>query len=85
MLLRSAADAVFFTPGQRQDRWQFDLPGYCAARLRAAGVGNVIVTGIDTLTEEDRFFSHRRRTLRKGRPDRPPDLGHQAGVIKAAQ
>ena len=61
----SPAAAVFFAAGQRQDRWQFDLPGYCAARLRAASVGHVIVTGIDTLAGEDRFFSHRRRTLAK--------------------
>jgi polyphenol oxidase len=79
VLARSAADSVFFIPGQREDRWQFDLPGYCAARLRAAGVGNVIVTGFDTLAEEDRFFSHRRRTLAKAGP-----IGHQISVIRAA-
>ena len=71
--------AAFFAPGQRADRWQFDLPGYCAARLRAAGVGHVIVTGIDTLAEEDRFFSHRRRTLAKAGP-----IGHQISVIRPA-
>jgi YfiH family protein len=79
VLLRSAADARFFAPGQREDRWQFDLPGYCAARLRAAGVGHVIVTGFDTLAEEQRFFSHRRRTLAKAGP-----IGHQISVIRPA-
>lgn len=77
VLARSAMDARFFAPGRRQDRWQFDLPGYCAARLRAAGVEQVIVTGIDTLAEEDRFFSHRRRTLAGQGP-----IGHQISVIK---
>ncbi|MDR3533315.1 MAG: peptidoglycan editing factor PgeF [Rhodopila sp.] len=79
VLARSAADSVFFAPGQRDDRWQFDLPGYCAARLRAAGIGHVAVTGFDTLAEEDRFFSHRRRTLAKAGP-----IGHQISVIRPA-
>ena len=37
VLARDPADARFFTPG-RPERWQFDLPGYCAARLAANGV-----------------------------------------------
>jgi YfiH family protein len=79
VLLRSAADSAFFAPGMSPDRWQFDLPGYCAARLRAVGVGQVVVTGFDTLMDEDRFFSHRRRTLAKGGP-----IGHQISVIRPA-
>ena len=79
VLARSAAAAAFFAAGRRADRWQFDLPGYCAARLRAAGVGQVIVTGFDTLLDEDRFFSHRRRTLAKAGP-----IGHQISVIRPA-
>jgi hypothetical protein len=79
VLARASADSVFFAPGQREDRWQFDLPGYCAARLGAAGVGHIIVTGLDTLAEEDRFFSHRRRTLNNSGP-----IGHQISVIRAA-
>jgi YfiH family protein len=79
VLIRSPADSGFFAPGRRDDRWQFDLAGYCAARLRAAGVGHVIVTGVDTLAEEDRFFSHRRRTLAQGGP-----IGHQISVIRPA-
>lgn len=77
VLAHSAPDSGFFVPGQRPDRWQFDLAGYCAARLHAAGVGHVIVTGVDTLAEEDRFFSHRRRTLAKAGP-----IGHQISVIR---
>jgi YfiH family protein len=80
VLARSADDAVFFAPGLRPDRWQFDLAGYCAARLRAAGVGHVTVTGHDTLAGEDRFFSHRRRTLANGGP-----IGHQISVIRPAR
>jgi hypothetical protein len=68
--------ARFFAAGNRDARWQFDLPEYCAARLRAAGVAEVTVTGIDTLADEKRFFSHRRRTLAGGGP-----IGHQISVI----
>jgi YfiH family protein len=73
------ADAVFFATGRREGRWQFDLAGYCAERLRRAGVGDVVITGVDTLAEEARFFSHRRRTLAGGGP-----IGHQISMIVAA-
>ena len=76
VLAHAPADAIFFAPGKRADRWQFDLPGYCAARLRAACVASVSVTGADTLAEPDRFFSHRRRTLGGEGP-----IGHQISVI----
>jgi len=76
VLRRAPADAGFFGPGTREERWQFDLAGYCAARLRAAGVARAAVTGVDTLAEEDRFFSHRRRVLAGGGP-----IGHQISVI----
>jgi len=79
VLAGSEAGAAFFVPGRQENRWQFDLPSYCAARLRGAGVGRVIVTGFDTLTEADRFFSHRRRTLANAGP-----IGHQISVIRAA-
>ncbi len=74
VLAREAADARFFAGG-RPGHWLFDLPGYCAARLRAAGV-SVTVLGHDTLPDEQRFFSHRRRTLAGGGP-----IGHQVAVI----
>jgi polyphenol oxidase len=76
VLARAPDDARFFATGRREARWQFDLPGYCAARLRAAGVAEVAITGIDTMAEEERFFSHRRRTLTGGGP-----IGHQISVI----
>ena len=76
VLARDAADARHFAAGRREDRWQFDLAGYCAARLAAAGVGAVETAGTDTLANEDRFFSHRRRTLAGGGP-----IGHQISAI----
>jgi YfiH family protein len=77
VLAHDLGDARFFAEG-RAERWQFDLAGYCAARLRAAGVGGVEVLGLDTLAEEARFFSHRRRTLAGGGA-----IGHQMSVIVA--
>jgi len=76
VLARAPADARFFTDGRRENRWQFDLQGYCVARLQAAGIGAVTGTGIDTVAEDVRFFSHRRRTLAGGGP-----IGHQISVI----
>jgi hypothetical protein len=76
VLVRNAADARFFAAG-RPDHWQFDLAGYCAARLAAAGLGTVSITPGDTASETDRFFSHRRRTLSGGGP-----IGHQISGIR---
>ncbi len=66
----------FFTPGRRPGHHQFNLPGYCAARLRNCGVGQVESLGCDTLSDPRRFFSHRRRTLAGGGA-----IGHQISVI----
>lgn len=77
VLARSADDARFFAPGRADDRWQFDLPAYCEARLAAAGVAVIDHIGIDTLADEARFFSHRRRTLSGGGP-----IGHQISAIR---
>lgn len=76
VLGRDAADARFFAPGHRDLHWQFDLPGYCAARLAAAGAGAIEVLAFDTVSDEARFFSHRRRTLAGGGM-----IGHQISVI----
>ncbi|MBL6454020.1 peptidoglycan editing factor PgeF [Belnapia sp. T6] len=79
VLARDPADARHFGPGKREDRWQFDLAGYCAARLRAAGLALVETADTDTLANDDRFFSHRRRTLAGGGP-----IGHQLSAISIA-
>ncbi len=67
--------ARFFTPG-RAGHWWFDLPGYCLARLEAAGT-QAESLGLDTCALEQEFFSHRRRTLRG-----ETALGHQISVIR---
>jgi YfiH family protein len=79
VLARDPADERFFGPGRRDRHWQFDLAGYCAARLTAAGVGAVEALPYDTLADEARFFSHRRRTLAGGGL-----IGHQISIIALA-
>jgi YfiH family protein len=76
VLAQDAADSRFFIPA-RPERWQFDLPGYCAARLANTGVA-VESLGLDTCALEDEFFSYRRKTLRG-----EPATGHQISVIYA--
>ncbi|GAA4475941.1 peptidoglycan editing factor PgeF [Gluconacetobacter asukensis] len=78
-LAADPAAASFFAAGRRADHFQFDLAGYCVARLRRAGVGQAVALGVDTLGDEVRFFSHRRRTLAGGGP-----IGHQISVIAPA-
>jgi YfiH family protein len=76
VLQRDPADKKFFAPGRDEAHWQFDLPGYCAARLDALGISSSIVPE-DTCAGEEKFFSHRRRTLR-----RESAIGHQISVIR---
>ena len=62
----TAADERFFARG-RPGHWQFDLEGYAAARLRAAGVARVDRLGLDTYADERRFYSYR-RAVHRGEP-----------------
>ena len=77
VLARDPANDRFFAPGRRAAHWQFDLAGYCAARLSTLGVGGVQTVAADTAADEERFFSHRRRTLNGGGP-----IGHQIAIIR---
>ena len=66
---------AFFLPGAA-GRWQFDLEGYVAARLRGAGLCQVERLGLDTYAQPDRFFSYRRATHRG-----EPAYGRQISLI----
>jgi copper oxidase (laccase) domain-containing protein len=68
--------ARWFAPGRDPAHWQFDLAGYCVARLLGAGLGTATRIEADTFAEPDRFFSHRRRTLGGGGP-----IGHQVSIV----
>jgi YfiH family protein len=64
-LADAGANGRFFRPSARTGHALFDLPGYIAARLAAAGVGRVEDLGDCTYANETRFFSYRRSTHRK--------------------
>ncbi|MEN3972250.1 peptidoglycan editing factor PgeF [Sphingomicrobium sp. XHP0235] len=53
------ANAAFFREGP-SGRPHFDLPGYVAARLKAAGVSRVWLSDEDTYGQPDRWPSYRR-------------------------
>lgn len=52
---------VFFKSG-RDDKFHFDLPGYCAKRLADSGLSHIFISGEDTYSRPDRYFSYRRKT-----------------------
>jgi YfiH family protein len=57
------ASSAFFASGRAGHR-QFDLEGYVAHRLAAAGIAAVNRLGFDTYPDPDRFYSYRRATHR---------------------
>lgn len=71
-----AANTKFFAPTPGEARPRFDLPGYVAARLRSAGVGNLAISAPCTYENESRFFSFRRTTHRS-----EPNYGRQISAI----
>lgn len=69
--------AGFFEPSAaKPDHRHFDLSGFVAARLRAAGVQSVDVVSADTYAGEAEFFSFRRATHRG-----ETDYGRQLSAI----
>jgi len=67
-LAADRANARFFGAAAREGHFMFDLAGYLAARLAAAGVHAIEDVGACTYADADRFFSYRRMTHR-GEPD----------------
>lgn len=74
-----ASNARFFRPATRPGHALFDLPGYIAARLTAAGIARVEDVGHCTYADAARFFSYRRSTHR-----REPDYGRHINAIALA-
>jgi YfiH family protein len=75
-LAADAANARFFRPGAKDGHFQFDLPGYVAARLALAGIAVIDDLARDTQSEPEHFFSYRRTTLA-----READYGRQLSAI----
>ncbi len=70
------SNAALFIPSVQEGHKMFDLPAYCARRLRYAGVNKVFVKALDTYFNEADFFSYRRATHRG-----EADYGRQISVI----
>jgi polyphenol oxidase len=58
----------FFVPSGKEGHYRFDLAGYAASRLTAAGIESVERLGVCTYPPENGFFSFR-RTTHAGEPD----------------
>ena len=71
-----AANERFLIASQRAHHARFDLPGYIAARLAGLGVGTIDDLGLDTYSDEARFYSYRRATHRN-----EPDYGRLVAAI----
>lgn len=65
----------FFADG-KAGHWQFDIEGYVASRLAAAGIKTVHCLGEDTYSQPDRFFSYRRSCHKE-----EPGYGTQFSLI----
>ena len=74
-LEQNGANERFFVTGSA-GKPQFDLPGYVAHHLLAAGIRRSEVLPLDTYSDPDRFYSYRRSTHRN-----EPSYGRQIGMI----
>lgn len=54
----------YFVSSPREGHWQFDLPGYVTARVKATGIGAVETLNMCTYEHNDAYFSFRRTTHR---------------------
>ncbi len=72
-------DSRFFAASDRADHFRFDLEGYVARRLEAAGIAAVERLSDWTYARESDFFSYRRATHRG-----EMDYGRQVSAIMLA-
>jgi YfiH family protein len=73
---QSMENKALFCREPDQERPRFDLPGYCIARLRATGIGDVEDVGRCTYSNESLLYSYRRKTHLE-----EPDYGRQISAI----
>jgi YfiH family protein len=75
-LADAAPENALFFRDSKAEHYQFDIEGYVAARLAAAGITTVECLGQDTYSQPERFFSYR-RSCHRGEPG----YGGQMSVI----
>lgn len=54
-------DSDLFIPSKKADHWMFDLPNFVLRALNESGITSVTPSPADTYTNEQDFFSNRRR------------------------
>jgi YfiH family protein len=64
-LEQDSENARFFIPSERSGHQRFDLKGYAARRLKAAGIEEIDTLPSDTYAEPEMFFSYRRACHRR--------------------
>jgi YfiH family protein len=77
--VRDKSSDRFFARSVNVGRSMFDLHGYIADRVARAGIARFEDLGLDTYSDEARFFSYRRATHRK-----EPDYGRLVAAIALA-
>lgn len=77
LLNLNPAHDMFLIASNNEGHALFDLPGFCALKLKNLGVEDIDLMDIDTYSNEDILFSHRRATHR-GTADQE---GRQVSVI----
>ncbi len=70
-------DERHFSAG-RDNHWQFDLPGFVAARLAKSGLKTVQLLDLDTFSLSERYYSYRRACQRG-----EANYGRQISMIAA--
>lgn len=75
-LQETVDNGIFFISSKREGHYMFNLPKYIEAKLLLCGIVNVENLAQDTLSQPDKFFSHRRGTLSAN-----PEKGRQISVI----
>jgi len=70
------ATKTFFAASPKDGHFQFDLPGYCVSRLKAAGVAEICDIAQCTYADESKFYSYRRASHK-----REPDYGRNISVV----
>lgn len=59
---QAAAAPPFFKPNHTPGKFQFDLTGFVAKKLRDTGVSQIDILAYDTYADPERFYSYRRAT-----------------------
>lgn len=72
----NAAHARFFTASLREGHAMFNLTGFIADKAEDAGIGRFVDLALCTFSDEARFYSYRRATLRN-----EPDYGRLISAI----